>query len=104
MSSRTNTEPASVWRQHKDLSQYLGQQGTVRAFTKIHHGPAGLIHRTPYHTAIVRLPELKKNMVLEVVRENDQAIAVGGKVELVMRKHKTSEKGLIQYSIKARVL
>ena len=99
--SKVFTTPAFVWRHKKDL---LGKKGIIKFFSRLHSSPAGIINRTPYYIAVIQVNGLNKNMIVEVCRENDQDVKIGGSVVLVHRKRQVSTDGLILYTLKAKVL
>lgn len=94
--------PATIWRQHKKLSQYLNKTGRLIVWTKIHVAPSGFEHQTPYLVGIVQFEggEKKPLQIVDCVEED---LKVNQKVVTVIRKiGKAKSEDVIEYGIKVK--
>lgn len=96
--------PVNIWRKHKELHKFLGQQGTLLLWTKIFAAPTGFEHQTPYLVGLVDFDNQKRQL-LEIVDVPEEELVVGQKVEVVIRRSgKPSADGVIEYGVKAKIV
>jgi len=99
-----STTPSFSHRENQKLNQTIGKKAKVLSFTRIFSKSYGVINRVPFYVALVEFIESKKKIMIEVVRENDEKLKIGGLIECVMRKHKENNEKLISYSMKGKVV
>ncbi|MDD5416281.1 MAG: OB-fold domain-containing protein [Candidatus Daviesbacteria bacterium] len=98
------SSPVTVWRNHKNLRNYLGKTGKVLVWTKIYIAPEGFEHEAPYFVAIVKLEDGRK-MPLQMVECEEKDLIPNRKVTLVVRKlGKVGLDKVIEYGVKAKPL
>jgi len=96
------SSPITVWRNHKNLKNYLGKTGKLLVWTKVYIAPAGFEHEAPYFVAIVKLEDNRK-MPLQLVECEEKDLKINRKVALVIRKlGKVDLDSVIEYGIKAK--
>lgn len=87
-------------RKSKDFKKYLGKRGKVLVVTKIFSAPEGHEYLTPYYSAIIQLENGEK---ITVQITDSKEIKSNQKIILCLRRGvKVDEKGVIDYTIKAR--
>jgi len=96
------SSPVTVWRNHKNLRNYLEKKGRILVWTKIFVAPEGFEHEAPYFVAIVELEDGKK-MPLQLVECEDKDLKPGRKIATVVRRlGKVKLDEVIEYGIKAK--
>lgn len=99
-----NNNPATIWRQHRQLHKYIGQTGKVIVWTKVYVAPEGFDHEAPYICAIVEFANGKRISV-QVVDCDEKDLKEGQEVVAVIRRiGKAAPDGLIQYGVKVKPL
>lgn len=106
------TSPVRIWRESETRYQYLGKTGKILSLTKIQTPVAGFEKYLPYFVAVIQLEDGKKITGQIVVQSSTpkggQAkfkVQSGDKVVGVLRRLKeSSEKGLIEYGVKWRIV
>ena len=101
--------PIQIWRQHKNLHNYLGKKGKLLVWTKIFVAPSGFEHQVPYLVGIVKFDSGEK-MPVQIVdcQEKDlpagrQGLKPNQKVEVVIRKiGKAKSEDVIEYGVKVK--
>ncbi len=103
------SSPVTVWRNHKNLRNYLGKTGKILVWTKVYIAPAGFEHEAPYFVAMVKLEdgsprgEAGKKMPLQLVECEEKDLKPNRKVALVIRKlGKVGLDKVIEYGVKAK--
>ena len=97
--------PASIWREHKKLHNYLQKTGKLLVWTKIFVAPVGFEHQTPYLVGIVQFdpPAGGERMPLQIVDCEEKDLKVNLKVKIVIRKiGKVKSEDVIEYGLKAK--
>ncbi len=93
--------PASIWRQHKKLHNYLNKVGKLLVWTKIFVAPEGFEHQTPYLVGIVQFEDEK--LPLQIVDCTEADLKINQKVKVVIRKiGKAKSEDVIEYGLKVR--
>ena len=93
--------PASIWRQHKKLHNYLNKVGRLLVWTKIFVAPSGFEHQTPYLVGIIQFNGEK--MPLQIVDCEEKDLKVNMKVITVIRKiGKAKSEDVIEYGLKVK--
>lgn len=96
--------PIKIWREHKNLRNYLGKTGKVLVWTKILVPPAGFEHQAPYIVGIIQFED-KEKLPLQIVDCEEQDLKVNQKVKVVIRKiGKVASDEVIEYGIKVKPL
>jgi uncharacterized OB-fold protein len=96
--------PISTWRKHQTLHKFLGMQGALLLWTKIFVAPTGYEHQTPYIVGLIDFGSEQKEL-LEVVDISEDQLAVGRKVEVVIRRSgKPTPEGVIEYGVKVKLI
>lgn len=108
------SSPVTVWRHHKNLKNYLNQEGKIIAWTKVFIAPEGFEHEAPYFVAIVEFKdgpprptkqgrvEAGKRMPLQIV-DCDKDLKPNQKIITVIRKlGKVKLDEVIEYTVKAK--
>lgn len=94
--------PVKVWRNRTILAGHLGKQGKIVSYTIIRVGPSGFENQIPYPVAVVAFAD-GEMMVGQIVDSKEEALHLGMKVEVVLRRvHELDEEGIIRYGIKFR--
>ena len=92
-------KPAQYYRENKNWSLWLGKVGTVVASTYIRVSSPEFEPFTPYSFVLVDFGDQKK----ELMGAGHEQLAVGDKVQCVLRKLATSgQQEIIAYGIKAK--
>jgi uncharacterized OB-fold protein len=86
--------PPSQWRKSQEIHKLIGKKAKVISFSNICNGP---------YIVMVELKEGKRIM-LELTSNNGPNLKINDQVVLVLRKSEVSEKGLISYVLKAKLL
>lgn len=95
------SSPVTVWRNHKNLKNYLGRVGKIIVWTKVFIAPSGFEHEAPYFVAIVEFKDGKR-MPLQVV-DCDKDLKPNQKIITVIRKlGKVKLDEVIEYTVKAK--
>ncbi|MBI2086205.1 OB-fold domain-containing protein [Candidatus Daviesbacteria bacterium] len=95
--------PINIWREHKNLRNYLGKTGKVLAWTKVVVPPAGFEHQAPYIVGIVQF-ENKEKLPVQIV-DCEQELKPNQKVKVVIRKiGKVKSDEVIEYGVKVKPL
>jgi hypothetical protein len=82
----------------------LSGNGQIYSYTIVHTAPAGFELQQPYALAIVKLDE-GPMITAQIVDCNFDDISIGKQVSMVFRKiHEGSEKDIIQYGYKFRIV
>lgn len=103
--------PVTIWRQHKNLHNFLSRIGKIVVWTKIFVSPAGFEHQVPYLVGIIQF-ENGDRMPLQIVdcHEKDlpagrQGLKQSQKVITVIRKiGKAGSSEVIEYGLKAKLI
>lgn len=94
--------PVQVWRNHKNLRNYLGKKAKLIAWTTIYVAPAGFEHQTPYTVGIAEF-ENKERMPVQIVDCKEEDLKLNQKVMVVIRKiGKVRSDEVIEYGIKVK--
>lgn len=95
------SSPITVWRNHKNLRNLLGEAGKVIVWTKVLIAPRGFEHEAPYYVAIVEFKSGKRT-TLQLV-DCDKDPKPNQKIITVVRKlGKVKLDEVIEYGIKAK--
>ncbi len=88
-------------RSHGVMVPYpMPEEGTVYSYTKLHSGPSGFDHETPYFLAIIQLANGVK-LLSQVVDADDNEMKIGAPLKMVFRKiSEDSDEGAIAYAYK----
>lgn len=101
MCCKTMSSPITVWRNHKNLKNYLHKEGKIIVWTKVFVAPSGFEHEAPYFVAIVELAG--ERMPLQMVECEEKDLKPDRKVITVIRKlGKVKLDEVIEYGIKAK--
>ncbi len=96
--------PVTIWREHKNIHNYLGKIGKVIVWTKVFIAPAGFEHQVPYIVGIVEL-EGKDRLPLQIVECEEKDLKPNQKVTLIVRRiGKTSSADVVEYGLKAKLI
>ena len=94
--------PASIWRNHKNLHLYLNKKGKVLLWTKIFVAPTGFEHQTPYLVGIIQLTNGER-IPLQIVDCDEKDLKINKHVKIVIRKiGKAKSEDVIEYGLKAK--
>lgn len=94
--------PVTIWREHKNIHDYVGKIGKIIIWTKVFVAPSGFEHQAPYIVGIVELNG-KERLPLQIVDCNDKDLKPNQKVELVVRRiGKAKSEDVIEYGLKAK--
>lgn len=95
--------PANIWRQHKNLHNYLNKTGKLIVWTKVFVPPLGFEHEAPYLAGIVDFGDFR--MPLQIVDCEEKDLKINQKVITVIRKiGKAKSEDVIEYGIKVKPL
>lgn len=99
--------PASIWREHKVLHNYLNKVGRLLVWTKIFVAPTGFEHQTPYLVGIIQFDPSTSSgqarMPLQLVDCEEKDLKVNMKVITVIRKiGKAKAEDVIEYGLKVK--
>jgi uncharacterized OB-fold protein len=90
-------------RKGKLRKEDMPRAGKIFSYTKVHVGPTGFSHETPYFIALIEL-ENKVKVLSQIIDSEEEKIKVGAKVELAFRKMGKDDKyGAINYAYKFKV-
>lgn len=93
--------PASIWRQHKKLHEYLNKVGKLLVWTKIFVPPAGFEHEAPYLVGIIEFGN--ERLPLQIVDCDEKDLKPNQKVITVIRKiGKAKSEDVIEYGVKVK--
>ncbi|MBI4036158.1 OB-fold domain-containing protein [Candidatus Daviesbacteria bacterium] len=96
--------PINIWREHKNLRNYLGKTGKVLVWTKILVPPAGFEHQAPYIVGIIQFED-KEKLPAQIVDCEEQDLKLNQKVKVVIRKiGKVKSDEVIEYGVKVKPL
>lgn len=96
--------PVKIWRDNKNLKDYLGKEGQVLTFTKIYSAPQGFEHQIPYVVGIIEFQD-SKSKALEIVDFDEKTLKIGTKVATVIRRiGQAKPEEVIEYGIKVKPL
>ncbi len=94
-----NIPAARVWRYNDIRKKYLGEIGTIVSYSLVHVAPIGLVGRTPYVVAVIRIGS--ECVVGQVVDYDLDSIKTGMKVVGVIRRlFDVSKDGVLLYGVK----
>src|SRR5659263_270978 len=92
-----------IWRNTKELHNFLGKKGKIVVWTKIFVPPAGYEKQVPYIVGIIEFPDGKRK-TLQIVDAGEE-LKVGQEVVLIVRRiGKAGAEDVIEYGIKAKPL
>ena len=93
--------PIKIWREHKNLRNYLGKIGRVLVWTKVVVPPAGFEHQAPYIVGLVQFAD-KTKLPVQIV-DCEQELKLNQKVKVVIRKiGKVKPDEVIEYGVKVK--
>lgn len=93
--------PVTIWRDHKNLHNYLNKIGRVIVWTKILVPPTGFEHEAPYLVGIIQFSDEK--LPLQIVDCNEEDLKPNQKVITVIRKiGKAKSEDVIEYGVKVK--
>ena len=95
------SSPITVWRHHKNLKNYLNQEGRIIVWTKVFVAPSGFEHEAPYYVAIVEFKNGKR-MHLQLVDFESEPKPNQKVITVVRRLGKVKLDEVIEYGIKAK--
>lgn len=96
------SSPVTIWRSHKNLSNYLNKVGKLIVWTKIFVAPSGFEHQTPYLVGIVQFNDGERKP-LQIVDCLEERLKVNQKVVTVIRKiGKAKSEDVIEYGVKVK--
>ena len=91
-----------IWRNHKNLHNYLNKTGKLLVWTKILVAPLGFEHQVPYFVGIVQFED-KEKMPVQIVDCQEADLKPNLKVKAVIRKiGKVKSEDVIEYGIKVK--
>ena len=95
--------PVTIWRDHKNLHNYLNKIGRVIVWTKILVPPTGFEHEAPYLVGIIQFSDEKRP--LQIVDCDEKDLKPNRRVITVIRKiGKAKSEDVIEYGIKVKPL
>jgi uncharacterized OB-fold protein len=98
------TSPVKLWRRQKDIVSLIGKTGKILLWTIIRVPAKSFVDQAPYPVVIVKMDDGKK-MVGQLVDFGKENLAVGQKVQAVLRRLKTEGKeDAIYYHFKFKPL
>lgn len=93
--------PVTIWRDHKNLHNYLNKIGRVIVWTKILVPPSGFEHEAPYLVGIIQLSDEK--LPLQIVDCDEKDLKPNRQVITVIRKiGKAKSEDVIEYGVKVK--
>lgn len=93
--------PVTIWRDHKNLHNYLNKIGRVIVWTKILVPPTGFEHEAPYLVGIIQLSDEK--LPLQIVDCDEKDLKPQRQVITVIRKiGKAKSEDVIEYGVKVK--
>lgn len=97
------SSPITVWRNHKNLKNYLNREGRIIVWTKVFVVPEGFQHEAPYFVAIVEFADGKK-MPLQLVDCNGEPKPNQKVITVIRKLGKVKLDEVIEYGVKAKLL
>lgn len=95
--------PVTIWRDHKNLHNYLNKVGKIVVWTKILVPPAGFEHEAPYIVGIIQFSD--ERLPLQIVDCDEKDLKINQKVITVVRKiGKAKSEDVIEYGVKVKLL
>lgn len=96
--------PVKIWRNQKKIQKFLGLNGKIVSWTRIHVPPSGFSNQAPYVVVIVQL-DIGIRLTAQLVDWQEKHLAIGQKVKTILRRTKDpGEEGVIPYGIKFKPL
>lgn len=93
--------PVTIWRDHKNLHNYLNKIGRVIVWTKILVPPTGFEHEAPYLVGIIQFS--RERRPLQIVDCDEKDLKLNQKVITVIRKiGKAKSEDVIEYGVKVK--
>ena len=93
--------PVTIWRDHKNLHNYLNKIGRVIVWTKILVPPTGFEHEAPYLVGIIQFSDVK--LPLQIVDCDEKDLKPNRRVITVIRKiGKAKSEDVIEYGVKVK--
>ncbi len=94
--------PVAIWREHKNLKNYLNRRGKVIVWTKVFTAPLGFENQVPYIVGIIEFAD-KTRLPLQLVDCDEKDLKPNLKVTTVIRRiGKTKPEEVIEYGVKAK--
>lgn len=91
-------------RKGKLVEKEMPREGKIYSFTRIHTGPTGFKHETPYYMAIIELSNGAR-ILSQIVDTDPRRVKIGAKAKKVFRKIiEPDKRGVISYGYKFRVI
>lgn len=95
------SSPVTIWRDHKNLHNYLNKTGRIVVWTKILVPPAGFEHEAPYIVGIIQFSS--ERLPLQIVDCDEKDLKINQKVITVIRKiGKAESEDVIEYGVKVK--
>ena len=93
--------PVTIWRDHKNLHNYLNKIGRIIVWTKILVPPTGFEHEAPYLVGIIQFP--RERRPLQIVDCTEEDLKPNRQVITVIRKiGKAKSEDVIEYGVKVK--
>ncbi len=90
-------------RKGKMVEEKMPEQGKIVSFTRVHTGPSGFKHETPYFLAIIELDN-RARLLAQIVDTEPEQVKIGTRVKRAFRKiMEPDKKGVISYGYKFRI-
>mgnify|MGYP003394589844 CR=1 FL=1 len=97
-----NKNAPRIWRDTKDLNNFLGKKGKLVAYTTIYSAPSGFEHQVPYHVALVKF-ENGQTISCQIVDCSKKDLTPGLTVVASVRRIGMSQPHeLIEYGLKVK--
>ncbi len=91
-------------RKGKLVEKDMPREGKIYSYTRVHTGPSGFKHQTPYYMAIIELDNGAR-ILSQLVDTDPKMVKIGAKAKKVFRKIVEPDKqGIISYGYKFRVV
>ena len=91
-------------RKGKIVPKDMPREGKILSYTRVHIGPSGFKHQTPYYMAIIDLGNGAR-ILSQLVDTDPEIVKIGAKAKKVFRKIIEPDKtGVISYGYKFRVV
>jgi len=91
-------------RKGKLVDQEMPREGKIVSFTRVHSGPSGFKHETPYYIALIDFGNGAK-ILSQLVDTESERVRIGAKAKMVFRKiTEQNKRGVISYGYKFRVV
>lgn len=82
----------------------MPREGKIHSFTRVHVGPAGFKHETPYFIAVIELKNGAR-LLAQIVDSEPEKVKIGVRVKKAFRKIIEPDKtGFISYGYKFKVV